>query len=416
MVVATEPIQEIMRRDGSENGARVRGSTNAAPTQPAILDQLPPSLITSPGVIAGCAVFVLLYGIVFFAIMTQEKERRHLEMAQAELNPPHFEPSPWPKPTTSSGVENPRPKSDAVESKGQTAATKAAPTAATAPSPKPSPPVAAPKPAMGQAPKPAPPKPATGQAPKAAPPKPAPQPTAVASLTKPANTKPSIAPPKPAPKAGPAPKPTPVPTPAVQRTFAGLGPLIDPLHDTKLQVDPNGLTLTIPGSIHLLSPELKLRTAPRSLAEIEGDFSMQVKVAGNIRPGNMPLDKLPISFQGAGLLLWQDTNNFIRFERAVLSSTEIAMTHQVMFESCREGMPGTHMDRRIPDHPVYLRIDRRADEINCLYSSDRKTWISLRRLNLPLPPKVSVGISASNVSPRPLPARFEEFSLVKGPG
>ena len=85
-------------------------------------------------------------------------------------------------------------------------------------------------------------------------------------------------------------------------------------------------SITLPSKLYSLSPKIvkqkkPLHNAPRTMAEVDGDFLAYVKVDGEIDPGlDAPTDsrgqRLPFPFQGAGLLLYQDKDNFVRLERA----------------------------------------------------------------------------------------------------
>ena len=114
---------------------------------------------------------------------------------------------------------------------------------------------------------------------------------------------------------------------AQRRSLNLLGPLIDPDKDCKLTKDEDSLKIKIeiPGKLHTLSPEItsrknrkvSLHNAPITLTDVEGDFAALVEVTGEISPGpTLPEDlqdnTIPSTFQGAGLLLYQDKDNFVR--------------------------------------------------------------------------------------------------------
>jgi regulation of enolase protein 1 (concanavalin A-like superfamily) len=175
----------------------------------------------------------------------------------------------------------------------------------------------------------------------------------------------------------------------------------------------------VPAGIHILSPELKHKDAPMSLAEVTGDFEIQVRVAGGIRPGSSPLKDVPvpIAFQGAGLLVWQDPDNYLRFERAAMSGPSQPLTQKVIVEVCRDGKPSGHVYKDTSDRPVFLRLTRRGDDLECAYSPDGKTWLSVKKSEIALfPSKVRVGILASNLSPKPFNPRFDAFTLDQSGG
>ncbi|HVG48999.1 MAG TPA: hypothetical protein VM899_12805, partial [Rubellimicrobium sp.] len=59
--------------------------------------------------------------------------------------------------------------------------------------------------------------------------------------------------------------------------------------------DEKGLKITVPGTLHINSPELKSKNAPMAVADVEGDFSAQVKIPGDLRPGAAPVPRSPLT-------------------------------------------------------------------------------------------------------------------------
>ena len=186
-----------------------------------------------------------------------------------------------------------------------------------------------------------------------------------------------------------------------------IGPLINPDHDCTASTDEEGFTIETPGKPHIITPGKA--NAPRALEKVTGDFVAEVHVPGEIRPGANPLEHFPFTFQGAGLLLWLDQENYIRLERTVMY--EAGSRHQVMVESFKGGKPGRTVNINVKGDKITLRMERHGGEINCTYSSDGKTWLPVRRWAAALPPTVLVGVSASNISPKPFEARFTDFTL-----
>jgi regulation of enolase protein 1 (concanavalin A-like superfamily) len=181
--------------------------------------------------------------------------------------------------------------------------------------------------------------------------------------------------------------------------------------DCRFQSDANWLVVQIPGSLHVLSPELGTLNAPRMLTPARGDFTAQVTVPGRILSGTEPLKGLPFTFQGAGLLVWQDQSNYLRLERtSFYDMIERKKIHRVLVESCREGKTGnTFRDTREGD--ITLKVERKGSEVKCLYTPDGRNWLEVKRQNVTFPADVQVGVSASNASPKPFKARFEDFAL-----
>lgn len=193
-----------------------------------------------------------------------------------------------------------------------------------------------------------------------------------------------------------------------------LGPLVDPSRDCQLQKDRQGLTISIPGRLHLNSPEFHSKNAPMALMDIKGDFAVQVKVPGKMQPGTQTVSKVPFTFQGAGLILWQDKDNYLRLERTAGTTGGLTLSHRVLVEACKNGKPAGHAYIDVPDVPLYLMLLRRDGALHCLFGPDGHRWIALEELALEFPDAIQVGVSAGNASKKPFEAHFTEFALIRG--
>ena len=217
-----------------------------------------------------------------------------------------------------------------------------------------------------------------------------------------------------------------------RKSLSRLGPLVedeDPNTADACQLIrddvQNKVTISMPGKLFTLSPRITSRSkkplhnAPRVLADVEGDFLTYVQVSGDINPGiDPPTDprgrKLPISFQGAGLLLYQDKNNFVRLERAC-QAEGAGLVCELLVEVVRGG-------REIEFHyiplkgdpasPLDLLLIRRNGRVRCLFSADHKNITSFREFAIEYPDKVKIGLTASNLSKKPFSARFEDFLIL----
>ena len=87
---------------------------------------------------------------------------------------------------------------------------------------------------------------------------------------------------------------------------------VDPLADCSynLSNNPGYLRIFVPGDNHNLYPGNY--NAPRVIQSINGDFVIETRVLFD-----------PIfNAQGAGILIWKDSNNFLRFERILHRGTQ----------------------------------------------------------------------------------------------
>jgi hypothetical protein len=191
------------------------------------------------------------------------------------------------------------------------------------------------------------------------------------------------------------------------------------------QKEADSVVIFIPEAPHFLSPDLQVANAPRLLTDWKGDFIAVCKVLGEFQPGrpdrNNPIrlqgKRLPgITFQGAGLLLWQDEKNFLRFELAALSAGK-PVTRQIMVEVWKDGKPLQPTGYLpAPDGPILLRMERLGEDIFCFYQPENEsTAIPLGKLTPKYPSEIKVGLSASSISTNVFSAHIGGFALAKVP-
>ena len=161
--------------------------------------------------------------------------------------------------------------------------------------------------------------------------------------------------------------------------------MIDPVGDCKLIPDATGLTIVLPGKLHVLSPELAIKNSPMALIDVEGDFVAQVKVAGEVMPGRTPVEKMPFAFHGAGSLLWKDKDNYVRLERAGAGASGHPHTHQILVEVCKDGKPAGHNYVDWPPGPTYLRLETAQGRPALLAQRRRRVVDRGQGVGVPLP-------------------------------
>jgi regulation of enolase protein 1 (concanavalin A-like superfamily) len=377
------------------------GASKPAGAKPQLLAQLPPSSLANPGIIAGIIVFELLYGLVLIGVMKSIKRERIVNWgSEVVAEAPRPEPLFVPRVIASAAGSQEPTDRDRARDKGkeqEKAKEKKEPEktvqVAQKDASKPSAVVAQNVPkkgAQGAARK------KKGGARKKRQGQPKNAPTAEVALASPSPT---------------APEPPP-PPPKEIATVPPLGPLIDPAHMSQVAADADGLTIKVPAGLFIFDGKRGIDNAPRALTAVEGDFTAEVLMAGDMRSGTKPLKGLPFTFQGAGLLLWLDKGNYVRLERTSWYTGE--RFSKIWVESCKDGKQVKTDARNIRDGAVRLRMERRGEDLVYSYSLDGKTWLKFPAAKLGLPPRVNVGISASNASPRPFPARFENFKLDAG--
>ena len=355
--------QSISFEKSGHLGRFYGGAPRSASAGPILLDKIERSFFTSPAIVPVGLGIALVYGIVLYAIVSGRKSERKAEaerpkIVRVESLPPEVADLVEPKPVEPS----PAPASAPAETKAESPA-----------------PVSNP-------------------------------PEAPVATTKPAPEQPAQAAPKieTASKEAVPPKPAEVAAPSGPPTW---GKLTGTLYDCNARIDSSGLIIEIPGTLHILSPEFKLKNAPRFLTEAKGDMELSVTVRGDFTPGSQPLPNLPLTYQGAGIVFWADSNNYLRYERAEGFVPDGGKSNILMMESCQNGKTSKSFTKDVRDADLTLKIARKGSEFHAQYSFDGKSWIEFRRQVFNLPNAVSVGVSASNLSPRPFSPRFEKFEI-----
>jgi regulation of enolase protein 1 (concanavalin A-like superfamily) len=211
------------------------------------------------------------------------------------------------------------------------------------------------------------------------------------------------------------------------RTIAGWGDVVDPGGDCTVKGDDGKLTITVPGTVHDLNPNIfkdaRGRNAPRVLQSVEGDFTLQVKISGDFEPGTVAASSEQVAFHGGGILLWIDARTYIRVERGVWVDADGTTTCRTPFvEYWKHGdMDGSAVApiadaSLLKGRTAYLRLERRKGEVWARVSADGQSWTdAVAPLNVDLPSAVRVGVDAVNTSKEPFTVEFEELQLIGQP-
>jgi regulation of enolase protein 1 (concanavalin A-like superfamily) len=156
--------------------------------------------------------------------------------------------------------------------------------------------------------------------------------------------------------------------------------------------------------------------APRILQEVDGDFTVEVKVVAEFQSGDAVVRSQTLPFNGAGLLLWDTDRNYLRLEcdAWVTPQGELA-SYGPLFEYWKDGKNmklKRGVTRPLYEGPsTYLRITRRDAEIRSDISHDGVTWIKVDSVIAQLPKRIWVGVAAINTSNDPFAVKFTGFKL-----
>ena len=189
-----------------------------------------------------------------------------------------------------------------------------------------------------------------------------------------------------------------------------LGLALDPQKDAEFVADKKSLRVNVTGSRHQMAVENAILNAPRVMREVEGDFVMTVKVGGDFQPGGKSTNPKSIPFNGAGIIVFSDTDNFIRVERAAFSRGG-KVSPYVNFEEFEGGTRGANDSEPLKGGDCWVRMERKGSRLQCSISFDGKAWKDLTPIQTVWPTKLKIGLIATSSSGLPFSVTFEEFEL-----
>ena len=180
---------------------------------------------------------------------------------------------------------------------------------------------------------------------------------------------------------------------------------VDALGDCRFDKEDDKLTITVPGAGHGFPGQVERLSAPHLLRDVEGDFSVEVRVGGRFEHKNPQNGQLR---RGAGLLL-SDGDKLVRFGRVVDENNVM-----VLGVFCPP-MSGSTGDPSTVQNPTYLRIERRNNVLTLKHSTDRQKWTNPFEghpaWNVPFAKKIQVGVFAESMAPGSFAPAFDQFVL-----
>lgn len=189
------------------------------------------------------------------------------------------------------------------------------------------------------------------------------------------------------------------------------GLAIDTDNDCKIAADgKKSLSIEIPGTWHDLNPHVNKLNSPRVVQTVEGDFSITVKVGGNFTPGGQPQNPKSVPSNGGGIIVWNNSDNFIRLERFAIVRNK-RVTPMIVFLEREAGYSGAEHNQVYPGGDCYLRMERKGSQITGSYSTNGTAWKALKPIDTLWPSQLKVGLAGANSNSEPLSLKFEEFSL-----
>ena len=139
---------------------------------------------------------------------------------------------------------------------------------------------------------------------------------------------------------------------------------------------------------------------------------MTVKVAGAFKPSAKSTNPKAVPYIGAGIVVWQDSDNYIFLGRAAINRAN-KISEFAAFEEREWGTRGALNNRGIEPGGVFLRVERRNNRILGFTSKDGKTWARLEPMETGYPATLKVGLYAINGCTDPITVQFEDFDFTQ---
>jgi hypothetical protein len=194
----------------------------------------------------------------------------------------------------------------------------------------------------------------------------------------------------------------------IRRLF---GKVVDSDKDCTLSLDGSVLRIRVPDRPHVLTPQRGVLNAPRTIREVEGDFTATVKIR-ILKPSSV--DQPPSRFQ-AGLVILGDSTTLVHHSRqldTIQSPPRLSGIHALILNG-RQTRSGGSGGGIFTAETATFRITRSREKVRLAASSDGKTWHNMPEFAVPLPDKVAVGVYAAQAGTSAFTAEFEDFVLVK---
>jgi eukaryotic-like serine/threonine-protein kinase len=196
--------------------------------------------------------------------------------------------------------------------------------------------------------------------------------------------------------------------------LSGWGMTIDPDGDCQFAVDKDALTITIPNLPHDLvraAGYFKFN-APRVCQDVQGDFNVQVRTSVFARPSAGTSSTRRAASVSAGLLIWQDENNFVRIGSA--ASADVAVpSPMVIAERCQNGKPSPAQSWPISAKEVLLQVQRKENVFTLAIREEDKdqSWRELTTFTVPFPLNLKAGVFAINMATEEFASQLQDLKL-----
>ena len=187
------------------------------------------------------------------------------------------------------------------------------------------------------------------------------------------------------------------------------GTVVDPDGDCQFVVN-NGtaLTINVPKVAHDLMPmpDRLMLNAPRVLKNVAGDFVASTTV----NPISKPVAKASSTGRpgilAAGLLIWQDDKNFIRWERVAIDAKE----ERLRLQHYEAGSNKLDKEFESEGDAIPLQVERNGNQFLFRGGSTAGGFAKVLHVaTLELPARLKIGVHATNTTGADFTPEFQSF-------
>jgi uncharacterized protein (TIGR03067 family) len=208
------------------------------------------------------------------------------------------------------------------------------------------------------------------------------------------------------------------PAPKKTAEIPGWGTFIDPDGTCSFRNQDGKLTLTIPAGQYDFwygeADAARRYNAPRVLQQVEGDFSIQVKVTADWSP--KPALPSGRCFYAAGLIVYDSQHQYLRLERCYFIHRRTGTLH-----CFAAPLYDLNEKRRVAERvagadyfagrSTWLRVQRVGQRVGTSISHDGLNWTQKGVLTTVFPNKVKIGVLALNGSASDFVAEFDDLKV-----
>ncbi len=207
-----------------------------------------------------------------------------------------------------------------------------------------------------------------------------------------------------------------VPIRADEKDFVikGWGRVIDPDGDCPITLTEGTLGFKIPGKPHDYAADIQIQNSPRILREVKGDFIAEVRVGGELNPGQAStiagrplLSRRRAAARPGQGQLHQPAPGMRLYQSEAGATTPTS--------NIRKGgeMATSRYEIEIPDQETYLRLERRGGRVYNAASPDGIHWSSYEPIELEMPETVQLGVVGVTSSDVPLAIKFRDMTIFR---